>query len=281
MSDKHSASRAMALASELRNLRRRAKLTTREAAERVGVSPASLNRTELGTRMPSTEEVYGMMVAYEATNVERERVLQLARSADPSGWWETGNNALPAQLPTLITFESHAKRITNFEPLLVPGLLQTHAYMRAVMESGGIPSEDAEARVAARAGRQTVLTRKNPPRYQAIIDEAVLRRPFGGREVMAGQIRRIIETADLQNVTVQVIPFERGAYPIYGPYVLFQFSKARDIVHLEHKQASGFLDLPEDTAPFQPLADTLRAVAFNPAATREFLAAVAAEYDKK
>lgn len=281
MSDKHSASRAMALASELRNLRRRAKLTTREAAERIGVSPASLNRTELGTRMPSTEEVYGMMVAYSATTLERERVLQLARAADPSGWWETGNNALPAQLPTLITFESQAKRITHFQPLTVPGLLQTHAYMRAVMESSGVPADDAEARVAARAGRQTVLTKKNPPRYSVIMDEAVLRRPFGGRDVMAGQARRIMEAGDLPNVTVQVLPFARGGYPIYGPYVLLQFSKMPDIVHLEHKQASGFLDLPEDTAPFQPLTDTLKAVALDPADTREFLAAVAENYDKR
>lgn len=281
MSDKHSASRAMALASELRNLRRRAKLTTREAAERVGVSPASLNRTELGTRMPSTEEVYGMMVAYEATNVERERVLQLARSADPSGWWETGNNALPAQLPTLITFESQAKRITHFQPLTVPGLLQTHAYMRAVMENGGISDADAEGRVAARAGRQTVLTRKNPPRYLAILDEAALRRPFGGRDVMAEQVLRIIEVSDLPNVSVHVLPFARGGYPIYGPYVLLQFSKMPDIVHLEHKQASGFLDLREDTAPFQPLTDTLKAAALDPADTREFLASVADDYDKR
>lgn len=281
MPDKHSASRAMALAAELRNLRRRAKLTTREAAERVGVSPASLNRTELGTRMPSTEEVYGMMVAYKASNVERERVLQLARSADPAGWWETGGNALPKQLPTLITFESQATRITHFQPLTVPGLLQTHTYMRAVMEDGGIPEADAEARVAARAGRQTVLTRKQPPRYLAIIDEAVLRRPFGGRKAMAEQVRKIIDVGELSNVTVQALPFERGGYPIYGPYVLLEFRKTPDIVYLEHKQATGFLDLPEDTTPFHPLTDTLKAAALGPADTREFLASIADEYDKR
>jgi transcriptional regulator with XRE-family HTH domain len=281
MSDKHSASRALALAAELRDLRRRARLTTREAAGRIGVSSASINRSELGTRMPNPEEVSALLVAYEVTGVDRERVLELARAANPAGWWEIGRNALPKQLPTLITFESQATRITHFQPLVVPGLLQTHNYMRAVMESGGIPDADAESRVAARAGRQTVLTRKHPPRYSAIVDEAVLRRPFGGRKVMAEQIRRIIELAELPNVSVQVLPFERGGYPIYGPFLLLQFRKARDIVHLEHKQASGFLDEPDDTGPFQPLADTLKAAALEPADTSEFLAAVAADYDRE
>lgn len=281
MTDKHSASRARALAAELRDLRRQAKLTTREAAARVGVSSASLNRSELGTRMPPLEEVAALLVVYGVTGLDRERVLGLARAANPSGWWETGGNALPKQLPTLITFESQATRITHFQPLTVPGLLQTHGYMRAVMQNGGIPDADAEARVAARAGRQTVLTRRQPPGYLAIIDEAALRRPFGGRTVMAEQLRRIIELAELPNVSVQVLPFQRGGYPIYGPYVLLQFAKARDIVHLEHKQASGFLDEPVDTAPFQPLTDTLKAAALEPADTSEFLASIAADYDRE
>lgn len=281
MVDKASASRARALAAELRDLRRQAKLSTRDAAERIGISSASLNRNELGTRMPSPEEVSGLLVIYGVTGVTRERVLALARAANPSGWWETGKYALPKQLPTLITFESEATRITQFQPLVVPGLLQTHAYMRAVMEAFGAPDADADTRVAARAGRQTVLTRKHPPRYFAIMDEAALRRPFGGHKVMAEQIRRIIEFAEQPNIAVQVIPFERGGYPNFGSYVLLQFAKAPDIVHLEHKQASGFLDDPEDTAPFQPLTDTLKAAALAPAETSDFLAAMALDYDRK
>jgi hypothetical protein len=256
-------------------------MNTREAAERIGISSATLNRAELGTRMPSPEEVSGLMVAYGVTGVAKERVLTLVRAANPAGWWETGGNALPKQLPTLITFESQATSITHFQPLYVPGLLQTHAYMRAVMEMFGIPAVDAEARVAARAGRQTVLTRKNPPRYLAIMDEAALRRAFGGRAVMAEQIRRIIEVAEFPNVTVQVIPLERSGYPLFGPYVLLQLTKTLKVVHLEHKQASGFLDDPDDTAPYQPLTDTLKAVALGPADTSEFLATLAADYDKK
>lgn len=280
MTDKQSASRARALANELRDLRRAAGLTTKEAAEKVDVSPATLNRSELGLRMPPSEEVSAMLTAYGVKGVAKERVLTLARTANPAGWWETGGNALPKQLPTLISFESEATRITNFEPLLVPGLLQTHAYIRAVMEASGVPDAETEGRVAARAGRQTALSRKKPPRYSVIMDEAALRRPFGGRRVMAAQIRHIISTAELPNVTVQVIPFHRGGYPIYGPFLLLQFAKAGDIVHLEHKQASGFLDEPDDTAPFQALTDTLRAAALDPAGTSEFLVAVAADYDK-
>jgi Domain of unknown function (DUF5753)/Helix-turn-helix domain len=282
MPDKHSASRARALANELRELRRAANMTTRQAADALGISSASLNRNELGTRMPKPEEVAALLVIYGVQGMARERVVALARAANPTGWWETGRNALPKQLPTLITFESQATRITDFAPLVIPGLLQTYAYIRAVMERFGAPDADAENRVAARAGRQTVLTRpKNPPCYHAIIDEAALRRPFGGRKVMAEQLRHIITISELPNVTVQVIPFERGGYPLYGPYVLLQFGKAPSIVHLEHKQASGFLDQPEDTDPFHPLSDTLSSMALEPVDTREFLAAQAAKYDRE
>jgi transcriptional regulator with XRE-family HTH domain len=280
MTDKQSASRARALANVLRDKRRAAGLNTREASEKVGISPATLNRTELGTRMPPFSEVTALLTAYSVTGVAREEVLTLARTANPAGWWEIGGNALPRQLPILINFESEASKITEFQPLVVPGLLQTHAYIRAVMEASGVSDSDAEGRVSARAGRQTVLSRKKPLRYSVIMDEAALRRPFGGRKVMAEQIRHIIADAERPNVTVQVIPFDRGGYPIYGPFMLLQFHKALDIVHLEHKQASGFLDEPDDTAPFQALTDTLKAVALNPAATSEFLAAVAADYDK-
>jgi transcriptional regulator with XRE-family HTH domain len=281
MTDKPSASRARALAAELKELRRQAKLNTKEAAGQVNISSASLNRTELGTRMPSIEEVSALLVVYGVTGVARERVLEMVRMAKPSGWWEIGGSALPKQLPTLMAFESQATQITHFQPLVVPGLLQTHAYMRAVMDRGGIPYDEAEPRVRARAGRQIVLTGEKAPRYIAIMDEAVVRRPFGGRKVMAEQIRKIIELSDLPNVSVQVIPFERGGYPLYGPYVLLEFGKAREIVHLEHKQASGFLDQPDDTAPFQSLTDTLKAAALGPAETSEFLAGIAAEYDKE
>lgn len=282
MSDKHSASRARALANELRELRRAAGMTTRQAADALGISSASLNRNELGTRMPSAEEVSALLVIYGVHGVARERVLALARAANPAGWWETGGTTLPRQLPTLITFESQATRITHFQPLTVPGLLQTHAYTRAIREAAGAVEADTEAQVAARAGRQTVLTRpKNPPSYEAILDEAALRRPFGGREAMADQLRHILTVAALPNVTVQVIPFSRGSYPLFGPYVLLEFTRAPAIVHLEHKQASGFLDQPEDTDVFRPLTDTLKAVALEPADSTEFLASVAAEYDEK
>src|SRR6266540_6536702 len=108
MTDKHSAARVRALATELRDLRRKARLTTREAAEKIGVSSATINRSELGHRMPLPEEIGALLVAYSVTGLARERVIDLARAANPSGWWETGNNALPKQLPTLMNFESQA-----------------------------------------------------------------------------------------------------------------------------------------------------------------------------
>src|ERR1041384_5027514 len=103
MTDIHSATRLRALTAELRDLRRAANLTTREAAEKINVSSATLSRTELGLRVPTREEIGALMVAYNVKDLALARVYELAKAGNPSGWWEIGDNALPKQLPTLIT----------------------------------------------------------------------------------------------------------------------------------------------------------------------------------
>ncbi|MGQ0840732.1 helix-turn-helix domain-containing protein [Actinokineospora sp.] len=281
MTTRQGSSRARALAAELKELRARANLTTRQAAKRIGISSASLNRVELGFRLSSPEEVSALLVIYDVTGVERERVLALARESNATGWWEVGRSDLPKHLPALITFESQATRITNFEPSVIPGLLQTNSYSHAIMRRYGVPDADANARVSARAGRQTVLTRKRAPRHLAIMDEATFHRPFGGRAVMAEQIRKLIDSARLPNVTIQVIPFDRGGYPIYGPYAMLEFGKAPTIVFLEHKLTTGFLDKPEVTDPIGALTVTLTETALGPAESIEFLAAMATRYERE
>ncbi len=273
--------RARGLGAELRELRSKSGLSTRAVAERLGWSTSTLNRIENGKRAATSEEVAALLVVYGVTGAERDRLLNLAKDTDQPGWWEIPSPGLPPQLTALIGFESQATRIVSVDMLLVPGLLQTPEYTRALMTSGGVPSYEVEARVAMRMGRQTILSRPEPPELLAIIDEAALRRPLGSRTLMAEQLRHILKTASRRNVTVQVIPFAHGGHPgVNGSFMVLEFAKARTIVHMEHTRSSLFVDDPEDVDPYLQAVDTLREVALDPAASAEFIASVAAEYER-
>lgn len=281
-STRYGTARIRSLAGELKDLRDQAGLNTREAAVKVGMSASTLNRLENGGRTIDPEEVSALLVAYGVTGVERERLLSSAREVNLPGWWETsGSGGLPKELPPLIGFEAEAVAIADVSMLLVPGLLQTADYIRGVMTATGVVKPDVETMVAARLGRQAVLTRPQPPRYLAILDEAVVRRPVGDSQVMADQLRHIIACARKPHVDVRVLPFSHGAHTgLDGTYVVLEFAKARTIVHLEHKRSSLFVDEPDDVAPFHTATDTLLATALGPADSLEFLADVAADFSE-
>lgn len=275
---RHATARMRSLATELTELRTRAGLNTREAAKLIGTSPSSLNRLENGGKVISAEDVSALLVAYGVTGAKRQELLGLARESEVRGWWETGA-MLPRHLPALITFEAQATRIVDASMLLVPGLLQTAEYVRAVMTAAGVTGAEMESRVAARLGRQAVLSKPCPPAYLAIIDEAVLRRPMGGAEAMAAQLRHIIEVARKPHVDVRVLPFASGGHTgLDGIYVLLEFAVERPIVYLEHKRSSMFIDESEDVSVYQTATDTLVATALGPADSAEFLASVADDF---
>lgn len=259
----------------------KAGLNTREAAARAGLSASTLNRIELGNRVIEVEDMAALLVVYGVAGVERERLLNLTREAGLPGWWETTGAKLPKEVPALITFESDATRIVEVSLLRIPGLLQIPAYIRAILTSAGVTGSAREAMVSARLGRRAILTRPVPPRYVVIIDEAALRRPIGGPQVMAEQLRHVIAHADLPHVEVRVLPFARGAHTgLDGTYVTLDFAKARSIVYLEHKRSSLFVDEPEDVAPFQEATDILMEAALDSPESVEFLSRVAADYDR-
>jgi transcriptional regulator with XRE-family HTH domain len=264
--------RARGLGAELRELREAKGLTTREVAKSLGWSASTVSRTENGVRNVSSEDVAALLVLYGVTGRDRDRLLNLARESDQPGWWETRHPGLPSQLTALIGFESQATEIVDVALTLVPGLF---------IEADGVPTAQAETRVATRLGRQAVLTRPDPPAYSLVLDEASLHRPVGGRQVMAEQLHHMVRTMKRPNITVQVLPFDRGAHAaLTGAYVVLRFPKARTIVHLEHKRSSLFLDEPDDVAPFVAGLDTLRHVALDPTRSAEVIAAMAAEYEK-
>ncbi|WP_092523191.1 DUF5753 domain-containing protein [Actinopolyspora saharensis] len=183
------------------------------------------------------------------------------------------------ELTTLLEFERTATSIVDVSPILIPGLLQTSDYARTILanESPG----NLERLVAMRLGRRDVLTRRRPVELTAIILETALRRPMGGHEVMADQLRYIAKVAsDHSNVTVHVLP-DTGKWTQAhaGPFILFDFAKAAPIVHFEHLSSSAFLSNAGDIKVHRDAAVNLREAAMNPTESIEFIAHCATEME--
>jgi transcriptional regulator with XRE-family HTH domain len=276
--------RARGLAAELKELRDKSGLSTREAAARVGVSSATINRIENAHKAVDLTEVSALLVAYGVTGNERVRILDLAREAEQRGrWLDSGSEyqGVPKQLTALMSFEAEATAITEMNLLLIPGMLQTQDYTRATLACFEVPQRESEQRVIVRSGRQVVVTKPRAPMYTAFIDEAALRRAMGGPRVMAEQLRHIVRMTRRPNVDARVIPFERGGHWGINPFVLLEFPRANPIVHLEHVRSSALLDDPEDVVPYQTAKAKLAAVALGPAESEDLLLRVSAEYDER
>ncbi|GAA4869551.1 helix-turn-helix transcriptional regulator [Saccharopolyspora cebuensis] len=254
--------RNRALGAELREIRERAGVTVRELAQRIGGHHSKYTRNEQATRSPSPEEVASIMTALGASEAERERLTEMAREHVTGVNWlksgSAGSLGIAHELTDLMEFERTATSITDISPILIPGLLQTSDYARAVM--GGMPSHEVDARVAMRVGRRDVLMRRNDaPDFHAFIEESALHKQLGGPDVMAEQLHHISTMAEQANVTVQVIPASLTSWhaALGGPFIYFEFPKAPPIVHLEHVSSSVFLSESEDVAAYRQAVDSV------------------------
>jgi transcriptional regulator with XRE-family HTH domain len=279
---KHGTARNRGLAAELKALRAKAELTTRQAAKRVGMSIATLNRMENALREITAEDVAALLAVYGVTGPDRARILVLARNANLSGWRETDGDGLPLHVRALTSFESDAARIVNSAMLRIPGFLQTAAYMRTALISVGFPADKREEMVAARLQRQQVLVKRTPPDYVAIIDEAALRRTTGSRELMAEQCQHIIDMAARPNVDIRIIPFDHGSHPgLDGSFIQLDFTKGESIVYLELIQSSMFLDAVHEVRPYCETTDSLMKVALSSAESVKFLRRLVSAYGRE
>lgn len=273
--------RIRGLGGELRQLRERNRMTTRHVAAQLGWQASKVSRVETGKQGIAVEDMASLLVVYGVTGDERRRLLGMAERSREPGWWEIGRG-LSKESKTLIQLEVDATRILNFEPLLVPGLLQTPEYTRALMKSGGLSEVDTEARMAGRLGRQAILSRDDPPELRVIVDETVLRRAVGGPRTMARQLRRMAEATEGPHVTLQVLPFALGAHTgLDGSFMVLDFAEHKSVVHIEHKITAQFLEEPEQIDLFRREADRLAALALTPAESADFVERVATEHERE
>lgn len=257
----------MMLGRQLQALREKAGMSFEQAAEAIYSSPWTIRRMERAEGGLKPLTVKSLLMAYGITDIrEIDAFLSLSREASKPGWWHSYNDILPAWFRTSVGLEESASVIRGYEPHCVPGLLQTEDYARALITAGRPdgPTGDTERLVRVRMTRQQVLTRPGPPKLWMVIDEAVLRRPVGGPEVMRAQLDRLIEVGDAPDVTVQVLPFTAGAHTaMYGPFRVFRFraQELPDIVYGESLTSAYYIDKPEEAAAYLEALDRICAQA--------------------
>jgi transcriptional regulator with XRE-family HTH domain len=254
------------LASELRRLREAARLTIEEVGEKLECSASKISRIETGHVGVTPRDVRDLLELYNVAPEQLEGLVQLARDARKKGWWHSYNEVFTG---AFVGLEADASSLRAFQGLLVPGLLQTEDYIRAVMRSirPDWAEAEVERRVGARMERQRLLTEPDPPNYWAIIDEAVLRRMVGGPDVMSAQLRRLCEISALPNVTLQVVPFEAGAHSsMEGPFLILGFPEQADpdVVYVDITNGGVYLEEQSDVQRYTLMFDHLRASALSP-----------------
>jgi len=269
------------LAAELRRLRERAGFTGEQVAERLGWSGSKVSRIETTKLGVKEADLRLLLELYRVGEPRRSEVLALAR--EPAKPASVDNAAIAAYAAGYAEFayaEAEATSIWNWEPQIMPGLLQTESYAREVISGWftmfSLPPAELEARVAARMSRRQLLTRDQPPNFSAVIDESVIHRRFGDNAVMRQQLDRLAESSELPNVEIHVLRLD-GDHPIgTGSFAYMQFAQVHDvplhdIVAVEQLASNYYIEDASDTHKYRVAFERLKADSLDPAQSRDLI----------
>jgi hypothetical protein len=274
------------LGSQLRELRETSGITREAAGYAIRASSAKISRLELGRVSFKERDVADLLTLYGVKDDnERQAFLTLARQANTPGWWHKYGDILPNWFELYVGLEQAASVIRIYQIQFVPGLLQTEDYARAITLLGHpqASAEEVERRVSLRIARQEFLTNPTTPQGStlwAVMDEAALRRPLGGPQVLRAQLQHLIEVTELPNITLQIVPFHRGGHaPAGSPFTILRFSEPDlpDIVYLEQLTSALYLDKRDDIDHYMAIMDRLCVEAHSPAETITFLTRIVKE----
>ena len=269
--------RRMLLGARLRRLRTEAGVSREDAGEAIRASEWKIHRLENGQVSFKERDIIDLVTRYGVTDpVEVATFITMARDANLPGWWSAYNDLLPQWFRAYVDLEAVAAQIRTYQGQLVPGLLQTEEYMRALMRGTlrDNEPEEIERRVALRLTRQRLLTQDDGPHLWAVVDEAALRRPVGGTKVLRNQIERLIEATTLPRVGLQVLPFSAGAHAaMVGAFSILRFAEQElpDVVYLEHATNALYLDKPEDVEEYAHIMSSVAVRGAPPQQTAKIL----------
>ncbi|MBB5957900.1 transcriptional regulator with XRE-family HTH domain [Saccharothrix tamanrassetensis] len=262
-----STAKAMALGTKLRAVREAAGVGQRELARLTGIHAATMNRYESGERPPSEEATILILDTLGVVGPECDEILELVRDdpAKGSAWLAVGLPEQRVQLDALLQIEQLATEIIDVSPLVVPGLLQSSGYTRAIMRGGAVPESEIETRVAIRMGRRDVLTRSRPVRYTALMGNHVMRQQFGGPAARVEQLDHLRKMAELPNVELRIFPIDAGWHAaLHGPFSLITIGGSETIVHLENHASGLFIQEKDMVAVFQEVVERVTEISVDP-----------------
>jgi transcriptional regulator with XRE-family HTH domain len=270
----------IALGAHLRRLREASHITPGQAGEAIRATHSKISRLERGRSAAKQRDVADLLTLYGVTDeAEREELLALARQASTPGWWQQYNDVLPRWFELYVGLERAASIIRTYEVQFVHGLLQTEDYARAVIliANANASAEEIDRRVSVRMKRQQLLTQPDAPELWTVLDEAVLRRPPGGPEVMRAQLEHLLQMTDLPNVTLQIVPFNVGPHAAAGgAFTILRFPEPDlpDLVYLEQLNSALYLDHPDNVIDYVKVMDQLCIQAETGTASKDMLRAL-------
>jgi len=258
-------------------------MTGDQVAERVGWSASKLSRIENAHTVPGDAEIRQLLDLYDVEGHYADELFALAQEAAGRGWWETYSPTLPPDYAWLIGLEAEAQAALSWEPLIVPGLLQTGDYAREVTNGyleriDPVPPSETRRRVEARLARQRVLTRDNPLRLSVVLDQSVLHRRFGDRSVMRSQIKRLLDLSERDNISLRILQLD-GRHPIgTGAFALLQFGEVhdvayQDVVYIENLTGGRYVEEEDEVFRYRRAFDRLSHLALDEQKSREILVA--------
>jgi len=258
------------LGMELQRLREAARKSQQEAGDWIGVSASQVSKYETGDRKVKVGYVRSLCELYDVDAHHKEFLVRLAQESDQRGWWADFGSTVPHWFADFLGMETVATEAWVYESEPFPGLLQAEEYVRAVVSS----RSDAERFSTLRVTRQKRLTDDNPLILRVVLNEAVLCRVVGGPEVMRKQIRHVINTAQLPNVTIQVLPFSAGFHPaMTGSFTALRFPETptMNTVYVEIKGGALYIEKPPDVDRYAATFEHLTELALDEPRTISFL----------
>jgi transcriptional regulator with XRE-family HTH domain len=266
----------------LRGFRTERGWTVEQVATRLMCSPSKVSRMETGQRGVSARDIRDLAGLYELDAQRQQQLADLAAEGKQQAWYQKGD----LRDPDYVGLESAAETISDFGLGLVPGLLQTADYARAVLQTArpSLPAEVIEDRLASRLERQhRLLLSDNPTRFEAVIDEAVMRRVVGSREIMSAQLSWLVEVSRRPNVVIRLLPYEAGVLPSNtNKFIILTFAEASlpDLVYIESLLTDQFIDDADDVAIYGQAFALMRDMSAPPEQTRELVSRLAEAFSQ-
>lgn len=271
------------LSIELKKLREKSTLTCAQVGQALDWSGSKVNRMETGSGRVQPSDIDALCRFYDTSDELREFLKSLAREAKTRGWWQVHGAGVPEWFNIYIGLEQDASALRQYQCELLPGLMQTAAYARELHTTGAhLSPEDIDRAVRVRLERQEMLTRSDAPDAWFVVNEGAVRNVIGDRALMREQLERVLDSAALPNVTLQVLPFDAGTYPVTGSFTMLGFPAPEDpdLVYRDGITDAVYLEGEHHVREYTKAFDGLRAAALSPQRSAQLIKSVVKEYAK-